>query len=106
MVLLLCGVGGFLITHAKSALISGTASGLIIIALSFFVQKNNFLDWASIALTGLFASVFSWRFSLAFSAFQNGASDKLAAAIILGIMMVASIITLLMAIKQSLFNNK
>lgn len=91
-----------MLTHAKSALISGTASGLLILALSFLVRKNNFIDWGLIALTGLFASVFSWRFSLAFGAYQNGAADKLVAAMILAVMMVASIITLLIAIKESL----
>ena len=33
------GLVGFVLTHAKSALISGLASAAIMVALSFFVEK-------------------------------------------------------------------
>ena len=98
--LIAMGLVGFLLTHAKSALISGLASGAIMFALSFFVDKT-VVDYISKALTTIFLGVFTWRFSLALGAVLGGNAEKLVPAVILGAMALMSLATLIAAIISS-----
>ncbi|NQY79050.1 MAG: hypothetical protein HRT47_01940 [Candidatus Caenarcaniphilales bacterium] len=91
------GLIGFFLTHAKSALISGVASGTIILSLSFFIEKT-FVNYISKGLTLAFLGVFTWRFTLALMAFSGGNAEKLTPTIILGLMAFVSLFTLVISL--------
>jgi hypothetical protein len=98
LILALLGVTGFVLTHAKSALISGLASAAIIVALSFFM-KSKAVRLVTYSLNTLLIGVFSWRFWLALSAFMSGNEAKLIPAALLGKMALFSIIALVLALR-------
>jgi len=90
------GLLGFLVTHAKSALISGLASGALMLAFSFFVEKVKIVDIIARIGNILLIGVFAWRSSLAIMAVNNGNQNKLIPAIILSVMAVISVVVLVM----------
>ncbi|MCH2228250.1 MAG: TMEM14 family protein [Candidatus Caenarcaniphilales bacterium] len=98
--LILMGLIGFFLTHAKSALISGLASGAIMLALSFFI-KNTVINYISKGLTLVFLGVFTWRFTLALMAFSGGNAEKLIPTIILGLMAFVSLFTLIISLLKA-----
>lgn len=87
------GVVGFLMTHAKSALISGLASGAILIAVSFF-STNKIGSIVAKVLNLLLLGVFGWRSTLAITAFSNGHEDKLVPSVLLSLMALISVVVL------------
>lgn len=89
--LLMAGLVGFVLTGAKSALISGAASGTLMTGLSFLVDKNKIAEMITKVLNLMFCGVFGWRFYLALQAVMAGVEGKLIAAILLGLMAVVSI---------------
>lgn len=93
------GIMGFLLTHAKSALISGLASGIIMIVLSFFVSNNSVVLAARI-VNGLLLAVFGWRSFLAINAVILGNISKLIPALLITSMAVISLITLTLSLKN------
>lgn len=93
LTLLVSGLLGFWLTHAKSALISGTASAVVIILLAFFTTHSKTLTWIPVGVNLVLALVFSWRFILVYQALSTN-PEKTTAAIFLGIMGLASFIAL------------
>lgn len=94
------GLVGFFLTHAKSALISGLASGAILILISLFVNKFNFVQIIGKVVNVLLLGVFSWRTSIAVMALLNDHPEKLVPAILLGTMALVSLATLLLSFKK------
>ena len=94
------GLTGFLLTHAKSALISGLASGTILVVLSFFVEKSPVAMAAKI-VNFLLIGVFGWRTFAAFTAFQAGNQAKLTPLILLSAMALISLIVFVSTLKKS-----
>ena len=94
IVLLGAGITGFMMTGAKSALISGSVTGLIMIASSMLSCKNDSFTKIGVLLTMIFTGVFAWRFSLVLEAAKLN-PDKNIAANLLGVMMGAGILSLI-----------
>lgn len=92
-VLLISGVAGYVLTHAKSALISGSISALVMIVLSIFAAKPGFVRIIARVINVILGCVFTWRAFLALSALQAGNPDKLIPTILLAVMMLASVVT-------------
>lgn len=93
------GLIGFFLTHAKSALISGLASGAILILLSFFANKPVVQIIAKV-FNVLLLGVFSWRTTLALMALLNEHPEKLIPTILLAVMALVSLVVLLMSFKK------
>ena len=85
------GVVGFLLTHAKSALISGLASAVVIAALAFFVEKSGIASIAAKVVNVLLLGVFSWRSTLAITAVLNEHPEKLIPSVLLVLMAMVSL---------------
>jgi uncharacterized membrane protein (UPF0136 family) len=92
------GLVGFLLTHAKSALISGLASGAILILISYFVEKFNIVKIIAKIVNLLLLGVFSWRTTLLVIALMNEHPEKLVPAILLGTMALVSLATLILSL--------
>lgn len=85
------GILGFLLTQAKSALISGLISASLLIVVSFFAngQIGNFLaKFINILLLG----TFTWRTVLAITALTNDHPEKLIPSILLSLMALVSVV--------------
>ncbi len=95
----LLGVAGFVLTHAKSSLISGLVSGAILVALSFFIEKSSVAMAAKI-VNALLLGMFSWRVSKPLMAFMAGNPDKLIPVILLSAMALISLIVFVFTIKK------
>jgi uncharacterized membrane protein (UPF0136 family) len=93
IIIVFLGVVGFILTQAKSALISGLASGSLIIIASFFASSKPGAVVSKILNIALLA-VFSWRSTLAIMAFTNGHEDKLVPSILLSMMALISVVVL------------
>jgi uncharacterized membrane protein (UPF0136 family) len=93
IVIAFLGVVGFILTQAKSALISGLASGALIIFVSFFAASK-IGALTSRVLNIILLGVFSWRSTLAITAFANGHEDKLVPSILLSMMALISVVVL------------
>lgn len=94
------GVLGFVLTHAKSALISGLASAVIIVALSFFTSNKIGAIVAKV-VNVILLGVFSWRATLALTALAAGNSAKLIPGILLAAMALVSLIVLIVSFIKS-----
>lgn len=94
------GLVGFLLTHAKSSLISGLASGAILILISFFVDKFDFVKIIGKVINILLLGVFSWRTTIAVTALMNGHPEKLTSAILLATMALVSLVTFILSFKK------
>ena len=95
------GLIGFLITHAKSALISGLASALILIIISFLIEKP-FVTIVAKVVNILLLGVFSWRASLAVTAFMHEQPEKLIPAMLLSLMAIVSLVVLFLSFRKPL----
>lgn len=93
------GISGFLLTHAKSALISGLASGLIMVVLSFFTANKTVALIAKI-VNAVLLLAFSWRSFLVINAVANGNMSKLTPAILIGSMAVISLLILILSFRD------
>lgn len=90
LILMILGLLGFYLTHAKSALISGLASAALMIGLSF-LTKNSVALMITRGLNLALLGVFVWRSSLAISAVSAGSEEKFIPAILLSLMALVSI---------------
>lgn len=95
------GLVGFFLTHAKSSLISGLASGAILILISFFVDKFDVVKIVGKVVNILLLGVFTWRTTLALMALLNEHPEKLVPTILLATMALVSLATLLLSLKKS-----
>lgn len=89
--LLILGLSGYYLTHAKSALISGAASALIIIVLSFSLGKNAAMLTAIRMVNLLLLGAFAWRSTIAINALAAGDSGKLIPSILISLMALFSV---------------
>ena len=93
------GLIGYFLTHAKSALISGLASGAVLILISFLIDKP-FVPIIAKVINILLLGVFSWRASLAVTALLNEHPEKLVPAILLALMAVVSLAVLFLSFRK------
>lgn len=101
--LILAGITGFLSNpeKAKTALMSGGTFGALSIVWGFLGLRG--VSWSPRAgwITVCFLSfVFVWRSSASWQAYLGGNSDKLFAAILISLMLAASVIVLLIFFKN------
>ncbi len=96
--LILIGLIGYFLTHAKSALISGLATGVIMIVISTLVNKFKVLSLIAKIFNVLFLAAFAWRSTLVMNALAAGDSEKLIPAILLSLMALISVCTLAISI--------
>ncbi len=89
--LILIGLVGYLLTHAKSALISGLATGVLMIVFSTLVNKFDVVQLIAKIFNVLFLGVFAWRSTLVMNALAAGDSEKLIPAILLSLMALISV---------------
>ena len=94
ILLLGAGIIGFMMTGAKSALISGSVTGIIMVGSSMLTCKNDAFTKFGVLITMLFTGVFAWRFSLVLEAAKLN-PDKNIAANLLGVMMAGGILSLI-----------
>lgn len=66
IILLLCGAGGYLVTGAKSALISGGITGILLVTAGMLGDNSKLMKWLGTIVTGMAALMFSWRLTVAF----------------------------------------
>ncbi len=100
LIILALGLGGYLITHAKSALISGLAAGSIMIALSFFVEKAKAVKITAMVFNFLFLVAFTWRGFLAIMALLNEHPEKLIPSILLAAMAIVSVVVFIFSLEK------
>jgi uncharacterized membrane protein (UPF0136 family) len=93
------GLVGFLLTHAKSALISGLASAVVLIIIAFLIEKP-FVSIIAKVINIMLLGVFSWRASLAITAFMNEHPDKLVPGILLAVMALVSLVVLFLSFRK------
>lgn len=94
------GTIGFMLTHAKSALISGLASGGIMILISFFVANKIVFNIAKI-LNLVLIGVFGWRSTIAMNALMAGNNSKLVPATLLSLMALVSVAVLTISLLKA-----
>lgn len=101
--LILAGVAGYLSNpeKARTALMSGGTFGLIQIAVGAIARKG----WKparglGLGVCGFLSLVFIWRASAGWMAVAAGQSEKLFAASLISTMLVASIVTIVLLLKQ------
>ena len=100
--LILCGLLGYLSNpeKAKTALMSGGTFGALSILWGVLGARG--FRWslpAALATTGLLALVFAWRASVGWLAVIDGKREKLFAASLITLMLVASVLMLLCLLK-------
>lgn len=96
--LILIGLVGYFLTHAKSALISGLVSGVIMIVLSTLVNKFKVVQLIAKIFNVLFLGAFAWRSTLVMNALAAGNNEKLIPAVLLSAMALISVCTLAVSI--------
>ncbi len=96
--LIILGIVGFFLTHAKSALISGLVSGILMILMSLLVGRFNAAKLIAKILNTLFLGAFAWRSTLAMNAVAAGDSEKLIPAILISLMALISVAALTISI--------
>lgn len=101
--LILAGLAGFLSNpeKAKTALMSGGTFGLIQIVVGTIALKG----WKparkiGIGVCGFLALTFTWRSIVSWMAVAGGNSEKLFAASLISSMLAASIVAIILLIKQ------
>ena len=94
------GLVGFLLTHAKSALISGLASAVVLIVISFLIEKP-FVSTIARVVNILLLGVFSWRASLAVTALVHEHPEKAVPAILLTLMALVSLVVLFLSFRKT-----
>ncbi len=101
--LILAGLAGFLSNpeKAKTALMSGGTFGILQIMVGAI--SNN--GWKparriGIGICGFLALVFTWRASVGWMAVASGSNEKLFAASLISLMLVASVAAIVLLLKQ------
>ncbi len=101
------GLLGFLLTHAKSALISGLASGALMAILALGVEKNKGVAKITKFINLLLLAVFSWRAYIATHAWLwHSQSSKMLPALLLILMALVSFWALFASMKQCSGSNQ
>lgn len=94
------GLIEYLLTHAKSSLISGLASGVIMIGLAFFVEKIKAVKITAMVFNFLFLVIFTWRASLAIMALVNDHPEKFIPSLLLAALAVVSVIVFIFSLEK------
>ena len=100
--LMLMGLAGYLSNpeKAKTALMSGGIFGTLSILWGWMMARGfAWSGWSACATTAFLVVVFSWRASVSWMAFANGAADKLTAAVLITAMGAASILMLVALVR-------
>ena len=85
---------------AKTALISGGAFGTLSMLWGWLMTRGfAWSRWAALVTTVFLVVVFAWRSAVSWSAFADGAADKVTAAILITAMGAASILMLLALVR-------
>lgn len=100
VILAALGIIGFVMTHAKSALISGLACGGVMIVISFFVANKIVFNTAKI-LNLVLIGIFGWRSTIAMNDLMAGNNSKLIPATLLSLMALISVVTLAISLLKS-----
>lgn len=109
--LMVCGVAGWaaagFTAKATTAIASGSATGLLMIALGFLVLKlqpagSRGVTWAAAVFALLFTGVFTWRASIAW----GNLPEKLYLAVLLSAMALASMVTVALMVRTLLRDRK
>jgi len=100
--LMAIGVLGFLSNpeKAKTALLSGGGFGALSIVLGVLLHRG--LRWArgaAVATAALLAAVFIWRAGAGWVAVAQGQSEKRTAALLITLMLAASLLTLFVLLR-------
>lgn len=96
--LIILGIIGYFLTYAKSALISGLATGVIMLICSTLVNKFNVVKLIAKIFNVLFLGAFVWRSTLAMTALNAGNMDKLIPALLISLMALISVSVLAISI--------
>jgi|GEM_PF-6762050 len=91
---LVLGLVGYFLTHAKSALISALVAGLVMMIMGLLVDKFGFIQLVARVFNLLFLGAFTWRSSMAITALVNGHADKLIPSVLLSFMALISVAVL------------
>lgn len=101
--LIVAGLAGFLSNpeKAKTALMSGGTFGLIQIGVGYIATRG----WKparglGIGICAFLAATFTWRSIVSWMAVAGGASEKLFAASLISTMLAASIVAIVLLLKQ------
>ena len=87
---------------AKTALMSGGTFGALSILWGWLMTRGFArIRWAALLTTVMLAVVFAWRSTVSWSAFADGATDKLTAAILITAMGAASVAMLAALLKPA-----
>jgi uncharacterized membrane protein (UPF0136 family) len=107
VVVLILGLTGYFITHAKSALISALAAGLIMMIMGLLVDKFSVIPLIAKIFNLVFLGAFAWRSTMAITALNNGHPDKLIPSILLSLMALISVIVFALSVlvKKSVKQN-
>lgn len=95
--LFLCGLAGYISNPvaAKTALISGSLFGAISVVWGLLLGRGfGFARWGALATCGFLSLIFGWRSAVSWIAVTEGA-PKLFAAVLISLMLVASVVTFL-----------
>ena len=96
--LVFIGLTGYILTHAKSSLISGLATGVIMIICSTLVNKFSVVKIIAKVFNVLFLGAFVWRSTLAMNAVNAGDAGKLLPALLISLMALISVSVLAVSI--------
>jgi uncharacterized membrane protein (UPF0136 family) len=101
--LMIIGILGFLSNpdKAKTALLSGGGFGFLSIVLGILFHRG--FRWArsaAVAMTTLLATVFVWRTGVGWVAVTQGQLEKRTAAVLITLMLAASILTLMVLLRS------
>jgi hypothetical protein len=80
----------FVLTEAKSVLISTMTMSFIIELMGVLIEKYSLIQIVARIFNLIFLGVFTWRANMAITALINGHSDKLIISIVLGLMTLIS----------------
>ena len=101
--LILAGLVGYLSNpeKAKTALMSGGLFGTLSILWGILEMRG--FSWSkmvALATTGFLALIFTWRSSVGWLAVIDGKSEKLFAASLISLMLMASVVMLVVLLKE------
>jgi uncharacterized membrane protein (UPF0136 family) len=107
VVVLILGLTGYFLTHAKSALISALAAGLTMMIMGLLVDKFSVIPLIAKIFNLVFLGAFSWRSTMAIMALNNGHQDKLIPSILLSLMALISVVVFALSVlvKKSVKQN-
>jgi uncharacterized membrane protein (UPF0136 family) len=101
--LMIVGLAGYLSNpeRAKTALMSGGLFGTLAIVCGMLRWRG--VLWAgkvALGLTGFLALIFTWRATVGWLAVAQGNSDKLTAAVLITLMLAATVATILRLLRR------